>query len=310
MTATERSSLLEEKGEGLGEDESLDLRLGEKESSTEDVSTSERMRLTKHLPEIGAAAFLVRDAVLLEVENPAEGAYDPYSDPSQKIRNDISTVCRRLCAYRPLLGSMHAISWGLVLLTFFEPPHWCRLEDDDADAIGCADLFQLQGAPAGSDLSSDDIDFLYPSWGATLITSSASNTIESVGVALLSFFILMRIGRDGMSMKRYMRPSHVQRSRLVQLLVLVSLVVGLLSGQTIHHPYARLAFLLSLSAATQQKLKVLVNLLPDIFNILAILFVLMIFYAWFGTVMFVGSDEGSMHFSSFIGKCEPTSQPR
>jgi hypothetical protein len=48
---------------------------------------------------IGTAVFLIRDAVLGDfVEDPAAGAYDPFSasNAEQVIRNELSIQCRRI----------------------------------------------------------------------------------------------------------------------------------------------------------------------------------------------------------------------
>jgi len=37
-------------------------------------------------------------------------------------------------------------------------------------------------------------------------------------------------------------------------------------------------------------------MLPEVFNMLALLFLLGMFRAWFGVVMFVGTDQGDLYF--------------
>jgi two pore calcium channel protein len=272
------------------------------------LTHSERDRVAQEKG-IGAAAFLVRDAVLGQVENPAEGAYDPYANPEEPWRNTVAIVCGRLCAYRPLLSLLYSVAWMMVTLTFLEPPHWCRTlygtdSDDDGGGLstssspGCHALFAMEGTPA--DKSSLDPVQLYPNSKSTVLTIATATIAESICVAIVAIFLLMRIGRDGFSLKRYLRPGTAQISRVVQLLCVIFLVIGLLTGVTMHHPYVRLAILLSLSPAAQRDIGVLVKMLPEVMNILLILGVFMVFYAWFGTVMFVGTEEGSMHFSSLI----------
>jgi hypothetical protein len=73
---------------------------------------------------VGKAAFLLRDAVLEDVENPAKGAFDPYAnmnDEREQLRSAISVFCHRLCSSRPLVNLFHAACSCLVLLTFVEP---------------------------------------------------------------------------------------------------------------------------------------------------------------------------------------------
>jgi hypothetical protein len=43
--------------------------------------------------------------------------------------------------------------------------------------------------------------------------------------------------------------------------------------------------------------------LPQIFYILALLALLVVFYAWFGVVLFYGTDQGKRDFSNLIEGC-------
>jgi len=48
----------------------------------------------------------------------------------------------------------------------------------------------------------------------------------------------------------------------------------------------------------QRDVAVLIKLIPQVINVLTLLFVIMLFYAWFETVMFVSTKEGNLYFSS------------
>jgi hypothetical protein len=76
--------------------------------------------------------------------------------------------------------------------------------------------------------------------------------------------------------------------------------VGLLADYRPHHPVTRLVLLATFLPGCQRDLKVLINMLPEIFNVLALLTIMITFYAWFGAVMFVDTVEGSQHFSSLV----------
>ena len=113
-------------------------------------SDSERRRHALHASHIGAAAFLIRDAVLGDqVEDPSEGAYDPYQSANEtdfeKFRNSVALLCRHWCpsAVKPLWTALTL----LILLTFLEPPHWCR-DDYSLPFAGCENYLWAKGIPA------------------------------------------------------------------------------------------------------------------------------------------------------------------
>jgi len=115
-------------------------------------SDSERRRHELHSTHIRAAAFLIRAAVLgNEIENPAEGGYDPYTSPystgCDKLRNSVALLCLHWCpAVVKILEAALAV---LVALTFLEPPHWCR-EDYSLPYAGCENFLWAMGVPASS----------------------------------------------------------------------------------------------------------------------------------------------------------------
>ena len=104
---------------------------------------------------LGTAAALVRDCVLGdEVENPSEGCYDPYTASNEtdgeKLRNAVALGCRRWC---PTANQLVWIPMTLlILLTFLEPPHWCR-DNVNLPYGGCETYFRAKGVPAGVELS-------------------------------------------------------------------------------------------------------------------------------------------------------------
>ncbi|CAB9519938.1 expressed unknown protein [Seminavis robusta] len=65
---------------------------------------------------IAKAAFLIRDAVMGESENPSQGTYDPYQNPENKIRNLLSLVFRQILSYRLLRQLLYGCAWGLSIV--------------------------------------------------------------------------------------------------------------------------------------------------------------------------------------------------
>ena len=110
---------------------------------------------------LGAAAGLIRDAVLGDeedvVENPADGSYDPYTAPNEtegdKFRNAVALACRRWCC-----PTFHKLLWMalavLIAVTFLEPPHWCR-DDPTLPYAGCETYLSAKGIPAGASAIND-----------------------------------------------------------------------------------------------------------------------------------------------------------
>jgi hypothetical protein len=281
------------------------------------VTTSERQRALQK-PGVGAAAFLIRGAVLGQVENPAEGAYDPYDKPNEAFKNTTAVVCGRACANRWLVRVLTATAWILVLTSFVEPPHWCCDKGTDAQQSatqyeGCLAYFAAEGIPAVSNTTlevngnNDNRDYVsattvqyYPNSSSVLLTGTQSNYVEAACVAIIGIFLLLRYGRDGLSIARYLRPGSSRWPRITQLICMVFLVGGLIANYKPHHPLIRLILLASVLPATQRDLHVLVNMIPKVLDVLALLFVLMVFYAWFGAVIFVDTAQGADSFSSFL----------
>jgi hypothetical protein len=141
---------------------------------------------------VGAAAFLIRDAVLGE-DNTLTGFYDPYDNPGSDFRNLISVICRRLVSYPPLMRLESAFVWLLIVLTFIEPPVWCR-SGNSKD--GCESLLTLEGTPAGQedDPSAESVLY-YPNSKSVLLTLNQSRVVECVCLGVIGLFILFRFGR-------------------------------------------------------------------------------------------------------------------
>lgn len=248
-------------------------------------------------PGVGHAAFLIRDAVLGEAENPAAGAYDPYDNLESAWRNEISVVCRRICANRWFLYSMRICVWTMLVLTFVEPPHWCRNTEGHA-TDGCDVLLYKMGSPVGGD-DQTEVQY-YPNSQSMFLSVSQSRVVEWVCLAFVWIFSLCRLGRDGLSIQIFFRRSTAQTSRLVHSVSMLALTAGLVTHRSLFNPYFRLLLVMAFERGTHREVKVLINIIPEVFRILTLVFVILVFYAWFGTVMFLDTAQGEAGFQSLI----------
>lgn len=251
---------------------------------------------------IGPAAHLIRDAAMdVDAENPSKGAYDPYHSRHAHYtwRNDMAILCRRLCAYQPLVTLFDLAAWTMLLLTFIEPPYWCLGSQENPER-SCARLLTARGIPAGADNEEDEVEY-YPNSHAMLLDEGQARKIESMCVCFVVIVVFLRIGRDGISLTRYLRKGPAQWNRVIQLLALCFIAAGLWKDHVSYRPYARLAIVMSLdNFGFQRELRDLVEVLPRVFQILALLSFLILFYGWFGTLMFANTEEGKNSFSNLI----------
>jgi hypothetical protein len=253
---------------------------------------------------IGPAAHLIRDAAMdLDAENPSEGAYDPYHarHKNDTWRNVLSLLCHRVCAYPPVVKLFNLVAWAMLFLTFIEPPYWC-LANEQSTERSCASLLSARGVPAGAEENeiASEVEY-YPNAHAMLVDEATSRQIECVLVAILFGVVLLRIGRDGLSLTRYLRKGPARWNRLAQLASLSFIAYGLWTDHASYCPYARLAIVMSLdNFGFQRELRDLVEVLPRVFQILALLSLLILFYGWFGTLLFANTMEGKTSFSNLV----------
>ena len=263
-------------------------------------------------PNVGKAAFLIRDAVLYNVENPAQGDYyDPYNDnnttpnhnnENRHFQQTLSILCRKICSYRFNRRFVLLLAWIMVGLTLLEPPAWC--------GTNCPTLLNSKGPPIHNDNNNNDDNLTvsyYPNVVATtqmMITLKTSLRIESICVGVVLFWTLLKIGRDGCSFQRYLRAGPTRILRSIQLLCLLTMSISLLLLPTAtvqyYHPYTRILLLATFLPQLRQIGMVLWKMVPNTFNILILVFVFMLFYAWFATVIFVDTVEGHEHFPSLV----------
>ena len=174
--------------------------------------------------EVYAAAFLIRDVVLgsgvhgTEIVR-AAGAFDynPYSQKNHPAMNRISRACRWVLARWAFFSVGQMASWTLALLSFVEPPVWCRdwaaAGDGNGDGVvptGCTGAMLATGPPAFGNGAGDggpgecqhDVDY-YPNSGATVLNVKQSLVVEWVCIVVIASYILLQMGSMGLSPSRY-----------------------------------------------------------------------------------------------------------
>ena len=175
----------------------------------------------------------------------------------------------------------------LILLTFFEPPHWCRnfrldmvLPDGQQQELllgGCDTIFRLSGTPAlfsayNSTIENEIVEY-YPNTATAIwLTVSQSHLLEITFLTTITIVMALRIGRDGCSLPIYLRRSAgttIQRNRISQILCIVVLFIGVYLEHRTHdetftklHPYIRLILLYTFLGGTQRDIQVLIGMLP------------------------------------------------
>jgi hypothetical protein len=135
---------------------------------------------------------------------------------------------------------MYAVVGILVVLSFIEPPAWCfhipglEVDADMFTAGHCPIIMALHGPPADDPDSDKDVQY-YPNSAAFLLTQYQATILEIACILMIGLFILIKIGRDGLSLTRYLRKGRTRKIRLfeitaVTLLALCSLVATVRRG--------------------------------------------------------------------------------
>lgn len=198
------------------------------------------------------AAFLIRDAVLGESENPSQGTYDPYLHPENSIRNFLSLVFRQILSNRSLRQVLYVAVWIMTLLTVVEPPRWCSDGYQGDETKTCQVLMNLYGPAATTTIQEGEVTTTsgneavveyYPNARSVLLTKDQSLMIELICVSYVALIFCMRIGRDGCSLPRYLRRGPAQLNRILQILCVGLIYVGLWSGNMVLQPFIRLVLL-------------------------------------------------------------------
>ena len=220
------------------------------------------------IEKVWPAAHLIRDAILGEIDEPYDGWYDLHSNPENKLKNKCSLICIR--AESRINGVIAVTMWTLVLISFFEPPYWCRdLGRDTSHRFGsCGDVLEAH------DPNDDSISY-YPNFGLTMLSENQAYNLQLICVLILASRLLIRIGRNGFEMWRFFHPE----IRFVNSLRILMLVLLCFKGITMLHPFFRLFLLGSYLKDCQKEILSLVKLIPDVVSIMVIVGAITAFYS-------------------------------
>lgn len=262
------------------------------------TDSDERRPNSSSLHHVGQAAHLIRDAHLGFQDAPIEGYYDPYDNEGSSMRNAISVLCGRLTVQ--LRGAVLTVCWALFMLTFFEPPSWCRdasdlqivarsADDDNTREYGdCKILFESYGVTADM----EENQALYPNFNAMLLTISQSRRVEIVCISFVSTYMLLQFGDDGFFPSFFFYRGYKRWIRASQCFILIMLLLSVRIGYTTFNPFLRMAILGTFLRGFQRELLTLLKMIPEVLYVLSVLGIIVVFYAWFGVVMFVDSPQG------------------
>lgn len=272
------------------------------------LSSSQREHALVNL-NIGPAARLIRDAVLGERSPP--DWYDPYSDhDTHPFKSFLSLLCARLVAHRSMNRLLKTTVWIMTLLTFIEPPSWCRdnydlplTETESPSTVGSFGTCGFILTARGDAVDGTENVQLYPNSSAMWLRPRHSRIVESVCLVILLLFMIFHFGKDGMSLKRYFQPGYMRRIRVFRLITMAALCYGVWSKETSFSPFFRLFLLGTYLKSFQKELNSFVRLLPQAATILSVLAILIVFYGWFGVVIFYDSEQGVRDFSNLIEGC-------
>ena len=212
------------------------------------VSHTERQRALKLLG-VGPAASLIKDAVLGYQDAPYEGTYDPYANPEAFLRNALSIFCGRLVAYNWAKSLLLDANWVLFILSFFEPPHWCR--DSDLDIVqpylnvsgneygDCEIILDARGTTADG----EENQAYYPNWNVMWLSISQSMHVELICILMISFYLILKLGDDGFDLYLFFYPGYKRWAHSSQITTLVCLLLGIVTGNTTLNPFFRMIIL-------------------------------------------------------------------
>lgn len=193
------------------------------------------------------------------------------------------------------------VCWALFMLSFFEPPTWCRdasdlqivadsRDDSNINEFGdCRILFDAYGVTA------DEVEnqALYPNFDAMLLTVTQSRNIEIVCTSVIAIYMLLQFGDDGFSPSFFFYHGYKRWIHASQCFILILFLLSILADNTTFNPFLRVAILGTFLRGFQRELMTLLKMIPDVLYVLSMLGIIVVFYAWFGVVMFVDTSQGN-----------------
>lgn len=214
------------------------------------------------------------------------------------MRDAISILCGRLAVQ--LRGTVVLVCWTLFMLTFFEPPPWCRdasdlqivarsTVDDSIKGYGdCGILFKSYGVTADK----EENQALYPNFDAMLLTIAQGRVIEIICIGFITMYMLLQFGDDGFFPSFFFYRGYKRWVHVSQCFILIMLLLSISIGNTTLNPFLRMAILGTFLRGFQRELLTLLKTIPDVLSVLSMLGIIVLFYAWFGVVMFADSPQG------------------
>ena len=182
-------------------------------------------KLLNSNPNIGKAAFLIRDVIVEGRTIDTNWTYNPYDPDTSAISKKFSMFCRTILSSSSIRNLVHGIAWLLVILSFIEDPGWCRKLEG-----GCDHVLSQRGVPAFSEDGEVNVEY-YPNYGLNWLSSDQSMCVEWVCAVVLVIYIVLLIGRDGFVVSKFLRHSTgVQIYRLILILSVLCLIAGLVFG--------------------------------------------------------------------------------
>lgn len=235
------------------------------------------------------AAHLIRDAILGEIDEPYDSWYDPHSNPDNKRKNKYSLLCIK--AEHRINSVIGVAMWVLVLISFFEPPHWCRDLGLDTDhSFGsCGVVLEAR------DPSDESISY-YPNFDLMLLTEYQAYKLQLFCILILGSRLIIRIGRNGFELWRFFHPE----IRYVNSLRVLMIMLLCFKGTMMFHPYFRLLLLISYLKDCQKEINSLVRLIPEVVSIMVIVGAITAFYSVVGVLLFDVSEQGQRDFPTWI----------
>ena len=214
---------------------------------------------------VGSAAFLIRDAVLGEEDLPYGCWYNPYTHPQKEWRNFFAIICGRLSGHPWMTWVVQVAAWIIALLTFIEPPYWCRhgdfamLEDvdyEDNKFGSCGVLLSAKGTSLDGE---ESVDY-YPSSKSMQISMEESMAAEWLCLSIVTFYLILKVGRDGFEAKRFFTNGYSHWTRTFQSFLITFLYYGLITKYSKYDPFVRLFLLGSFMRDFQREVYTLIKM--------------------------------------------------
>ena len=181
--------------------------------------------------------------------------------------------------------------WALFLLSFVEPPSWCRDAShlyiianqpkvSNKDEYGDCDVLLHA---TGTTVDGQENRELYPSMNSMVLTFRESRYVEIVGLCVVSFFMLLKLADDGFRLNLFFYSGKKRRLNTFQLIVIACLSFCSVIDAIEPKPILRVLLLASFLRRFQKEFFTVVQMILQMGAPLSILAIVILFYGWFGT---------------------------